>query len=164
MHRVATLGLALLLAGCGGAPEATTGEQVPLLTGDLGCYAGGEGGATGHLIAEPQYGTSWFGKPVMWPSGYTAWRIGTEVAVLDTHGKIKATTGRDYHISRAYWPDQYPNDDGTFDGPGPHDAFPAAADCGYHHDFIDCTANPMDRWCQPPEPPTTTPTPPHSVE
>ena len=164
MRRIATVGLVLLLAGCSAALEATLGEQVPLLTGALGCYAGGEGGATGPLIAEPQYGTSWFGKPVMWPSGYTARRAGTEVAVLDTHGNVKAMTGRSYHMSQAFWPDQYPNDDGTFDGPGPHDAFPAAADCTYHHDFIDCTANPTDMWCRPPEPPTTTPTPPVSAE
>jgi len=158
------VGFALLLAGCGAAPGATRGERVPLLTGDLGCYAGGEGGPTGPLVAEPQYGTSFLGKPVLWPTGYTAWRAGSEVEILDLQGRVKAMTGRTYHISQAFWPDRYPNDDGTFDGPGPLDAFPAAADCSYHHDFIDCTANPTDRWCQPPEPPTVTPTPPQAVE
>jgi hypothetical protein len=164
VHRIATLGLALLLAGCGAAREATKGELVPLLTGDLGCYAGGEGGPTAPLLAEPRYGTSVFGKPVMWPTGYTARRAGSEVEVLDTQGKVKATTGRTYHMSQAYAPALIPNDDGTFNGPGPHDAFAVAADCTYHHDFIDCTANPRDRWCQPPEPPTVTPTPPQSAE
>ncbi len=154
--------MALSLLGCSPAGLiAPLGEPVPLLTGDLGCYAGGEGGPTAPLLAEPQYGTSFFGKPVMWPSGYTARRVGTEVAVIDTKGNVKATTGRIYHISQAYAPVLIPNDDGTFVGPGPHDAWPAAADCTYHHDFIDCTANPTDMWCQPP-PPGPSPTPPQS--
>jgi hypothetical protein len=144
-------------------PTPSPGESVPLLTGDLGCYAGGEGGPTAPLIAEPQYGTSFAGKPVMWPTGYSARRFGAEVQVLDRHGKVKATTGRTYHISQAFAPALIPNDDGPFEAPGPHDAWPAAADCTYHHDFIDCTANPTDAWCQPPEPPTVTPTPPQSA-
>jgi hypothetical protein len=74
--------------------------------------------------------------------------------VLDGDGNVKATTGRTYHISRAYAPD-----DGMY-GPYKDDAFPVAADCTYHHDFIDCTANPTDMWCKPPEPPTATQTPP----
>jgi hypothetical protein len=158
---VSCVALALSLLGCGvAAPSAPPGESVPLLTGDLGCYAGGEGGPTAPLVAEPQYGTSVFGKPVMWPTGYTARRAGSEVEVLDTHGKVKATTGRTYHMSQAYAPTLIPNDDGTFPGPRPHDAFPVAADCTYHHDFIDCTANPTDLWCKPFEPHGPSPTPP----
>lgn len=159
---LSSVAMALSMLGCSSAGlSAPLGESVPLLTGDLGCYAGGEGGGTARLLAEPQYGTSWLGKPVMWPSGYTARRVGTEVAVIDKQGNVKATTGRTYHMSRAYSEALTPNDDGTFKGPGPHDALPVAADCSYHHDFIDCTANPTDMWCQPP-PPGPSPTPPQS--
>ena len=157
---IGSVALALSLLGCyAGGEGAPPGEPVPLLTGDLGCYAGGEGGPTAPLLAESQYGTSFFGKPVMWPAGYTARRRGSEVEVLDTEGKVKATTGRTYHISQAYAPALIPDDDGTFEGPGPHDAWPAAAHCSYHHDFIDCTANPTDLWCQPVEPHGPSPTP-----
>jgi|SRR5262245_18666751 len=157
---VGSAALALALLGCyaGGAstrvaaPTPSPGA-VPLLTGALSCYAGGEGGATAPLLAEPQYGTSWLGMPVMWPSGYTARRAGSEVEVLDTQGKVIATTGRTYRISRAYAPELFPNDDGSFEGtPPPPSAFAAAAGCPYDHDFIDCTSNPTDMWCQPREP------------
>ena len=131
-----------------------------LLTGDLGCYAGGEGGPTAPLRVDARYGTSFDGRPVMWPAGYTARRVGTEVVVLDGDGNVKATTGRTYHIAHAYAPMLIPDDDGSLGGFEPSDAFPAAAHCPYHHDFIDCTADPADGWCQPPEPPTVTPTPP----
>jgi hypothetical protein len=152
----ATMALAMLLLACGAAPK---GEQVPLLTGPLGCYAGGEGGPTGELTVDQQYGTSFAGRPVMWPTGYTGWHVGSVVEVRDKAGNLKATTGRKYHISHAYAPILIPNDDGSL-AFEPANAFPAAADCPYHHDFIDCTANPTDGWCLPPEPPTTTPTPP----
>ena len=149
------IALGLCLVGC--ASEPPPGEPVDLLTANLGCYAGGEGGATAQLIAEPKHGTSFLGRPVMWPAGYTARRVGTEVVVLDRDGNVKATTGRTYHISIAYAPDE-----GMY-GPYKGNAYPAAAECTYHHDFIDCTANPGDLWCQPPEPPTVTPTPPQSA-
>jgi len=142
---------------------APPGESVPLLTGDVGCYAGGEGGPTGLLVAEPRYGTSFVGRPVMWPRGYTARRAGSEVEVVGADGRVKATTGRTYHISVGPAPELVPNDDGSFDYDGPTNAFPAAADCPYHHDFIDCTADPRDMWCQPAEPPSgPSPTPPQS--
>lgn len=175
---VSSVALALSLLGCSSAgssappvesvgssaaPSAPPGESVPLLTGDLGCYAGGEGGSTAPLLAEPQYGTSFFGKPVMWPTGYTARRAGSEVEVLDTQGNVKATTGRTYHISRAYAPSLQREDDGSYSGPGtppPTNAVAAAAECTYHHDFIDCTANPTDLWCKPVEPHGPSPTPP----
>jgi len=160
MRRIAAVvGLALGLVGCATTPR---GEQVPLLTGQLGCYAGGEGGPTAQLVAEPRYGTSFSGRPVMWPEGYTAHRAGTEVVVLDRNGNVKATTGRSYHISNAFAPQLNPDDGSlsSFEPSRPSNAFPAAADCTYHHDFIDCTANPTDMWCQPPEPPSVTPTPP----
>jgi hypothetical protein len=151
-HVISALALALWVLGC--ASKAPPGEPVELLTARLGCYAGGEGGATGTLAVDPKHGTSFLGHPVMWPAGYTARRVGAEVMVLDRDGEVKATTGRTYHISRAYAPD-----DGMY-GPYKDDAFPVAADCTYHHDFIDCTANPTDLWCKPPEPPFPTQTPP----
>ena len=137
---VISVALALSLLGCGSA--APPGESVPLLTGATGCYAGGEGGPTAPLLAEARYGTSFSGKPVMWPRGYTARRAGSEVEVLDTQGKVKATTGRTYHMSSAP----------VYEGAGPSHAFAVAADCPYHHDFIDCTAHPTDSWCQPRQP------------
>jgi len=177
---IATLALALSLASCysaaqPGVSQAPTGGTaaeesaddegtaesppitdpidgpVELLTARLGCYAGGEGGPTALLVADPKYGTSFSGRPVIWPAGYTARRVGTEVIVLDGDGKVKATTGRTYHISQAMVIDA---------GYGPYkdDALPAAVECGYHHDFIDCTANPTDMWCQPRELPSYTPT------
>jgi hypothetical protein len=136
-----TLALALFLAGC-------VREPVPLLTGSLSCYAGGESGPTGRLVVDPTYGTSFNGQPVMWPEGYTARRAGGEVEVLDANGNVKATTGRTYHISFAFAPALLPNDDGSFDYAGPTNAFPAAVDCGYAWDFIDCTAAPADRYCR----------------
>lgn len=151
MRIITTLALAFCLLGCGAKPPP--GDPIELLTARLGCYAGGEGGGTALLVADPKYGTSFSGRPVMWPVGYTARRVGTEVMVLDGDGNVKATTGRTYHISQAYEPDE---------GYGPYkdDALPAAVGCGYHHDFIDCTANPTDLYCKPPDPPTVTPTPP----
>ena len=159
---VSSVALALSLLGCyAGGASAPPGESVPLLTGALSCYAGGEGGPTAPLVVDPKYGTSFNGQPVMWPSGYTARRAGSEVEVLNTHGKVIATTGRTYHIAHAYAPELVPNDDGSFDGTPPPSAFPAAADCTYPFDFVDCTANPTDSWCQPHEPPHgPSPTPP----
>jgi hypothetical protein len=136
------------------APSAPPSGPVRLLTGSLGCYAGGEGpGATAPLVVDATYGTSFLGRPVMWPTGYTARRAGFEVEVLNTQGKVIATTGRTYNIAHAYAPDLVPNDDGSFGGtPPPPSAFPAAVECTYEFDFVDCTANPTDVYCQPREP------------
>jgi len=35
----------------------------------------------------------------MWPPGFTGRRVGSEVAVFDTHGDLVATTGRSYSIA-----------------------------------------------------------------
>jgi len=128
------------LAGCG-----PFGEPVALLTGvypDM-CYAGGETGATGPLVIDPTYGTSFDGRPVMWPVGFTGRRVGGQVEVLDAQGNVKATTGRTYHISIAPAPESASS----------INAFPAAANCGYAWDFIDCTAAlpgsyPADTYCR----------------
>ena len=142
MLRAITLVLALCLAGC------TTREGIPLLTGATGCYAGGESGSTGPLVADPTYGTSFRGQPVMWPAGYSARRAGSEVEVLDATGRVRATTGRIYHISFASAYGMDSDGSGSLTRVGPAHAFPAAVDCGYHHDFIDCTAAPTDEYCK----------------
>jgi hypothetical protein len=130
------LGLALCLIGC-----AASGEPVDLLTGvdAISCYAGGETGMTGPLVVDPTYGTSFNGKPVMWRTGFTARRAGGEVEVLDSAGKVVATTGRLYHISIA--PVSSEEKRRLMETIG---AYPAAAECGYAWDFIDCgtPANP----------------------
>jgi hypothetical protein len=134
VRRVAiTLGLALCLVGCG----AGSGEPVELLTGLTGCYAGGESssGMNGVLVPDPSYGTSFGGMPVMWPMGFTGRHVGSEVEVLDPKGNVLATTGKTYHMSRAYV-----RTDEAQQMIGSVGAFPAAAGCGYAWDFMDCTA------------------------
>jgi hypothetical protein len=143
---ISSIAIALCLLGC------DVSGEVPLLTGSLGCYAGGESGPTAPLVIDPTYGTSFAGRPVMWPLGYTARRFGNEVVVLDAKGNVKATTGRIYHISLAYSPALVPGDDGSLEGPEPTNAFPAAVDCGYEWDFVDCSApsapgSPAERYC-----------------
>jgi hypothetical protein len=101
MYRIATLGLALLLAGCGAAPGATRGEQVPLLT-----HEGPHGFATFvnvvvDVVADPETGTpiiEFDGVPTRWPSGYTAWRVGSETEVLDANGNRVLVTGQRYRF------------------------------------------------------------------
>jgi hypothetical protein len=134
----------MYLLGCSAAPsgDPVVGERVEILTGGLGpgCYAGGESGMTGQLVVDPKYGTSFRDRPVMWPDGYTARRAGGEVEVLDADGLVKATTGRTYHISVA-----------PAYGLEPSNAYPAAAECDYPWDFIDCTpavASTFDRFCR----------------
>jgi hypothetical protein len=118
-----TLALGLCLLGCG------SGAPVQLLTGPLMCYAGGEQGSAGSLVADPEYGTRFNGKPVMWPEGFTGVRTGGKVEVLGPAGNTVATTGRRYYISFAYVPHELIEKTG---------AYPAAANCGYPWDFVDC--------------------------
>jgi hypothetical protein len=77
----------------------------------------------------------------MWPTGYTAWRGSDgEVTVLDASGALKAITGRRYYISVGL--------SGSL-GYGGGSKYVAAVECTNHHDFIDCTANPTDTYCEP---------------
>ena len=112
LRGIAAPALALCLLGC--APEAVnTAETVTLLTGGSeGCYPGPGPWAGGQLLADPPSGTAIevdssgsgysphiglpIGSivPVMWPTGYTARRAGTEVEVLNLDGEVVATTGR----------------------------------------------------------------------
>lgn len=89
----------------------------------------------GRLLVDPDYGTSFDGKPVMWPVGFTGVRFKGEVVVLDAAGHVAATTGRDYYISIA--PAADPDSDRLMRAIG---AYPAAVRCPYPQDFIDCTA------------------------
>ena len=140
---IIALVLSLCLLGCGAAaglvatagPVLTTGEPVDLLTGVDGCYAGGETGGGGLLLIDPEYGTRIGDVPVMWPVGFTGVRAGGEVTVLNAAGKLVATTGRTYHMSIGYV-----GTDKSRKLMQSLNAFPAAADCPYPWDFIDCTA------------------------
>jgi len=129
MRRVATtLALALCLLGCGQAP---VGVPVQLLTGVDACYAGGEQGVESVLLPDPEFGTRFDDRPVMWPLGFTAVQLlGGEVAVIDDDGKHLATTGKTYFIS--YAPVYATESRELMERFG---AFPAAASCGHPWDF-----------------------------
>ena len=131
MRRLITaLALGLCLLGCD-LGEATA-EQVQVLTGVDGCYAGGESGAAGLLIPDRVYGARFNGKPVMWPLGFTGVRVGDQVGFFDAAGKAVATTGRMYYISIGAVSQKARE---LVDELG---AYPAAANCGYPWDFVDC--------------------------
>lgn len=93
----ATLALALFLLGCG----SSKGGQVPLVT-----VEGVAGGGcillyrVVDVIADPTFGTviKDTGSHLRWPSGYTGWRVGSEVRVLDPTGRVVLTTGGRYEI------------------------------------------------------------------
>lgn len=107
------------------------------------------------LLADPDYGTSFDGMPVMWPVGFTGERAGGEVVVLDS-GKIVATTGREYYIS--FGRVGSAESDQLLKRVG---AFPAAANCPYPWDLVDCgtpdAGSPGSdaTYCRAPEPPVT---------
>jgi hypothetical protein len=76
--------------------------RVPLLTqsgpfwATYGCPA--DGGTSGLLVADETNGTAIgpLRKPVLWPPGFTARRVGSEVQVLEGLGRVVATTGQTY--------------------------------------------------------------------
>jgi len=102
MRRVtAVIALALCLVGCGAAPEATRGAQVPLLRAarpDAMCVGVYE---VMDIVADPNVGTvaKVGGFPLKWPAGYTGWRLGSEVQVLDPNGAVVLTTGQRYELA-----------------------------------------------------------------
>jgi hypothetical protein len=104
-----TLAMALCLLGCGSAPR---GEQVPLVTVGSAAYGGC---VLQHqvvdVIADRTYGTviKGTGMPLRWPSGFTGWRAGAEVEVLDAAGAPVLRTGGRYWL--------YPVDDGNYSKP-----------------------------------------------
>ena len=67
-----------------------------------GCYALA---APLYLVADPEYGTATkfnlgdtLAQPMYWPTGYTGWRVGSEVEVRDTSDNVVAVTGHTYDI------------------------------------------------------------------
>ncbi len=124
------MALALCLAGC----DKSSIDRVDLLTGVDGCYAGGAVGTAGPLVADPEFGTRFNGKPAMWPLGYTGRRVGAEVAVLDASGRVVAMTGRRYYFSQAFVENRE-----TVQRMQSLDAVPVG-DCGYAWSLIDCSA------------------------
>ena len=104
MRRVAIgLGLALSLLGCSGpapTPAPTRGAQVALLTDELSGYATFVNVVI-DVVADPETGTpiiELHGAPMRWPTGYTAWRVGSETEVLDPNGNRVMVTGQRYRI------------------------------------------------------------------
>jgi len=89
--------MALCLAACDSSPQ-----PVGLVTDEVYCYLGGAGGTAGLLAADQVYGTTFNGRPAMWPLGYTGLRVGSEVEIHDPSGKLVATTGRRYYFSQAF--------------------------------------------------------------
>lgn len=90
----------MCVLGCGPA----RGEQVPLPT-DQTVTAFGRGCILMHevvdVIADPASGTPVIehgGEPMRWPKGFTAWRAGTEVEVLDATGAVVLRTGARYSL------------------------------------------------------------------
>jgi hypothetical protein len=92
------------------------GGSVPLLTGE---GYGGQGGCylnffVDELVVDPINGTAVVEEyttkdgpqsrvvPIMWPSGYTARRSGSEVEVLAGNGEVVARTGGRYRIQGGY--------------------------------------------------------------
>jgi hypothetical protein len=101
MRQVAIgLAVAALLLGCG----TSNGEQVPLTTAQVlipdSCWLVYR---VVDVIADPTVGTvvKGDGSPLRWPSGFTGWRVGSEVEVHDGAGKVVLTTGGRYRISPA---------------------------------------------------------------
>jgi len=86
--------LALVLVGCG----LFVPGYVQLATGDGPCYTSVVGGL---LVADPTSGTAILSddagaipEPVVWPSGFTGRRVGSEVEVLDWHRNVVYVTGQ----------------------------------------------------------------------
>jgi hypothetical protein len=91
------------------------GEPVPLLTGEGsaggGCYLNF---LVDDLVVDPVNGTAVVEEytidgqpksrvlPIMWPTGYTARRSGSEVEVLARNGQVVARTGGRYRLQGGY--------------------------------------------------------------
>ncbi len=102
-HNAIALGLALSLLGCSGPapmPAPTRGAQVPLLTDELSGSASFVN-VVMDVVADPETGTPIMeldGAPVRWPTGYTAWRVGSETEVLNPNRKRVLLTGQRYRL------------------------------------------------------------------
>lgn len=157
------IAVGLIVLGCFAASPPTGSNpsvhpspgSVELLTGDTGCYAGGEQGAAGVLVVDPEYGTRFNGRPVLWPTGFAGVRVGSEVEVRNAAGNAVARTGQAYYISvaAAHWPIE------TAELVAATGAYPAAVLCGYPWDFVDCATGAAPYCDVIPPPPSPTPEP-----
>lgn len=103
---VMVLGLALSLLGCADeapTPRPSRGAQVPLLIDPFtepSCFLTHR---IVDVIADPTTGTPTdpTGTQFMWLTGFTAWRVGSEVEVLDADGGVVLTTGGRYWMCPA---------------------------------------------------------------
>src|SRR5690349_11554437 len=127
--RIFGVAIVLLLLGCARqaaptpapsvTPQPSLGEQVPLLTQrhapppegpgvTVGCYTYYQ---TALLVVDKTYGTAMADQqappidgppqPIVWPFGYTGYRVGSEVAVANESGTVVAITGQRYWITMA---------------------------------------------------------------
>jgi hypothetical protein len=97
------LGLALSLFGCAAptpTPAPTRAAQVALLTAEQSGYSSFFN-VVMDVVADPETGTPIIelnGAPMRWPTGYTAWRVGSETEVLDANGNRVLVTGQRYRF------------------------------------------------------------------
>jgi hypothetical protein len=92
------LALALCLLGCDALAQS---EPIEVRTSDSGtldaqCYLAG---TAAELILDPSIGLAWrFGRDdirrVIWPRGYTARRVGSEIQVVNRDGLVIARSGK----------------------------------------------------------------------
>lgn len=101
MRRIAAgFVLSLSLLGCG-----MLSKNVPLVTVDVdvpdSCWLLFR---VVDVVADPTFGTAdkADGSVLRWPTGFTAWRVGSEVEVRNLAGKVVLTTGARYRISPAH--------------------------------------------------------------
>src|SRR4026209_524735 len=100
-REIATLVLALVLAGCSQARQ-----RVPLATGDS-ITRFGNGCVLDHEVVDVTMDPS-TGSPVFndrttllnlkWPKGFTAWRSDAQTQVIDAAGNVVLTTGNRYSV------------------------------------------------------------------
>jgi hypothetical protein len=121
--------IAMLVIGCAQhvernappsvSPQPSLGEQVPLLTQQhpvptegpgiaVGCYTYY---VNGLLVPDKTYGTAMAEqhsptiegppRPIMWPFGYTGYRVGSGVALVDEQGRAVGITGTRYWLTMA---------------------------------------------------------------
>lgn len=106
---ITSLVFGLVLLGCGA--QTPRGEQVPLLIDDREINDLSGGGILMNMVidvvADPNTGTpdiSTTEGPMTWPKGFTAWRVGSEVEVLDATGRQVLITGQRYMFHTGTYP------------------------------------------------------------
>ena len=104
-HVAVGLGLAASLLGCSG--QTPRGEQVTIrtATGEESPGYATFANVVVDVVADPETGTPVIendAEPMRWPSGYSAWRSGSETEVLDASGKRVLVTGHRYRLYLGY--------------------------------------------------------------